>query len=424
MADFLDQKDLLYLIAGLGFFGLSALPMLVGRRPISIPMLYVIAGSLLALLPLGLPMIDPLSGGLQRSLVGHVAELIVIVALMGVGLAVDRRGGLFAWRHTWLLLGVTMPLTMLGAAGAAWAIAGLPLASAALLAAALAPTDPVLARSVQVGAPTLGEEDDFRVALTTESGLNDGLAFPFVHFAILLAGLGAASSPGSLSADLLSWVGFDVLYRIAAALAMGWLGGGLISRFVHSPYGDAYRGGENAALVVMGATFLLYGATEAINGYGFLAVFMGARAGREYVRGTTASEYLRRPHHFSDQIEKILLALLLLWLGAFAGSGLLAGTSWNEAAVAAAIVLVIRPLAGAVALWPASGSLMERGAMAVLGIRGFGTVFYVAYGQGHASFQDVSSVWRIAVICILLSIFVHGALAPIMIRRLAAEAED
>ena len=68
---------------------------------------------------------------------------------------------------------------------------GLGGAAALLLAAALAPTDPVLASDVQVGPPKSGEEDDTRFALTSEAGLNDGLAFPFVMCAIALVEAGA-----------------------------------------------------------------------------------------------------------------------------------------------------------------------------------------------------------------------------------------
>ena len=87
----------------------------------------------------------------------------------------------------WRLLGLTMPLTILAIALLGWSILGLGLASALLLGAALAPTDPVLASDVQVGPPHEGMEDEVRFALTAEAGLNDGLSFPFVYLAIALA---------------------------------------------------------------------------------------------------------------------------------------------------------------------------------------------------------------------------------------------
>lgn len=105
----------------------------------------------------------------------------------GAGLKLDRRIGWRSWEVTWRLLGIAMPLTIVGIGGLAWFLLGIPAASALLIGAALAPTDPVLASDVQVGPPRAGEEDDVRFSLTSEAGLNDGLSFPFVYLAIATA---------------------------------------------------------------------------------------------------------------------------------------------------------------------------------------------------------------------------------------------
>ena len=127
---------------------------------------------------------------------------------MGVGLSLDRPLSWKAWRTTWRLLVIGMPLFIAAVALLAWGCMGLLPASALLLAAVLAPTDPVLAGDVQVGGPNSGEEDEVRFGLTSEAGLNDGLGFPFVYLALFVgasAGVeegtrGCAGSPGSSSA--------------------------------------------------------------------------------------------------------------------------------------------------------------------------------------------------------------------------------
>lgn len=68
-----------------------------------------------------------------------------------------------------------MPLTIVAIAAAAYTLLGLGAATAILLAAALAPTDPVLASDVQVGPPGKGEEDEVRFTLTSEAGSTTGL---------------------------------------------------------------------------------------------------------------------------------------------------------------------------------------------------------------------------------------------------------
>lgn len=96
-----------------------------------------------------------------------------------------------------------MPLGIAAVALLGWWVAALTPAVAILLGAVLAPTDPVLASDVQVEGPTSGgeshqEDDEVRFALTSEAGLNDALAFPFVYLALFMIGKGRSSN-GSCS---------------------------------------------------------------------------------------------------------------------------------------------------------------------------------------------------------------------------------
>ncbi|MDW4497206.1 cation:proton antiporter [Sulfitobacter sp. D35] len=407
----IELKDTMFFATGLALLGLTALPLVCGRRLVSVPTIYVVAGALIVALPIPWFVFDPLRSDWELAIVEHLTEIIVIVALAAAGLAVDTRAGRTEWQHAWALLGITMPLTIVAlAALGLWA--GLGLASALLLAAAMAPTDPVLAREVQVDGPTEGEEDDVRLSLTTESGLNDGLAFPFVWLAILVAEVGLSWS------ILGDWVLRDLFWRIAAALAVGCGVGWCVGTFTLSRWGDRATGGRNAGLVFLGATFLAYGATEAIDGYGFLAVFLASRVGRGVGRGDSGDAYVIKPHEIGEQFERILLAVLLLWLGGFAVSGLMAETRWSEVAIAVALTFVVRPVAGWIGLICTRGTRFERLTIAFFGIRGMGSFFYIAYAAAHAEFAQIDSVWRIAVIAVLISIFVHGMLAPIVMQRL------
>ncbi|MEZ0016445.1 NhaP-type Na+/H+ or K+/H+ antiporter [Sinorhizobium fredii] len=157
----------------LGLFGLVILltawiPMAFRRLPLSLPIFCIAIGALAGLTIL-VPGVD-LASFDSRLLIEHMTELTVIVSLMGAGLKIDRPIGLRRWALTWRLLGIAMPLGIaVMAVGAAW-ILGLGAASAILLAACLAPTDPVLASDVQVGPPQTGAEDEVRFALTSEAG--------------------------------------------------------------------------------------------------------------------------------------------------------------------------------------------------------------------------------------------------------------
>ena len=194
------------------------LPMFLKRLPISLPMVCILIGMMLGWLPISpLKGINPLE---DRLLTERLTEFVVIVALMGAGLKLDRPLSWRGWEPSWRLLFLAMPLTIAGIALLGWGVLDLTVSSALLLGAALAPTDPVLASDVQVGPPQSGEEGEVRFALTSEAGLNDGAAFPFVYLAIALAVAGEAH-PGLF----LEWFAIDVLWRIGAGLAIGWLGG-------------------------------------------------------------------------------------------------------------------------------------------------------------------------------------------------------
>ena len=244
----IDPRDVFYLVSGLAFLGLIVLPRLRRLPFLVAPPVYLAAGAALALSPFALYLPNPLAGGLELKAVEHATELIVIVSLTGAGLSIDTPPGWKSWRPIWPQLLVTMPLTIAALAWGGLAI-GLPLATALLLAASLAPTDPVLARAVQVGRPTEGDEGIVQLGLTGEAGLNDGLAFPFVYLAIAVAGLGTAPELGGFwSADwFLGWLGFDTLYRVAVAVAIGAVFGHGVARLVYSSWGTPAARRPNAA---------------------------------------------------------------------------------------------------------------------------------------------------------------------------------
>ncbi|SLN17724.1 cation:proton antiporter [Pseudooctadecabacter jejudonensis] len=404
MFETIDARDIVYTVVGLALFGLTLQPALARYRIFNLPLIYVLFG--IGLAATGFAGVDPTQGGWRSMVVEHAAELIVIISLAGAGLAIDTRGSWSNWKPTWMLLLVAMPLTIASVAAFGYGLLGLSIPGALLLAAALAPTDPVLARSVQVSPPGQ-DERPMEVALTAEAGLNDGLAFPFVYLAIYAASLGVGSM-FSGEAWIWDWLTFDFAYRVGAGIIVGYVVGLGISKVVFSPIGDGQQGAWNAILVILSATLLSYGITEAVDGYGFLAVFVATRAGRSNTRGTEHEGYEKFVHHGAEQLEAILLAVLLLWLGVFIGAGALSGLTWAEVAFALALIFVIRPLGGLLSLITLNCGEMSRRSVAFFGIRGMGSVFYIAYAQNHADFADIDAVWRIAAVTILLSIIIHG----------------
>ena len=337
----------------------------------------------------------------------RLAEIVVIISLMGCGLKLDRPIGWRRWGPTWRLLAIAMPLTIAAVAFlGVWGL-GFALPMALLLGASMAPTDPVLASDVQVGPPGSGDDDEVRFALTSEAGLNDALAFPFVHLAIL-ASLGGLAVQGAL----VDWVLVKVVWKIAAGVAMGWFVGFAFGRLLFlrglSRVGDG--------LVALAATLVAYAATELVHGYGFLAVFVAALTIRHAER---ESVFHHQMHDLSDQIERLLIMLLLVLFGGALANGLMDSLTWIDALVGMAILLIVRPVAGLLALIGAPQPFREKVLMAFLGIRGVGSIYYVAYGINHGQFGDSERLWAITGFIILASIIIHGVTSTPLLKRLA-----
>ena len=184
---------MIFAAAGVAVFAAAVLPRLLRHVPVSMPMIFLGAGMLAFTVIKALPDPDLVKYG---EFTTHLTEICVIISLMGAGLALDRPLGRRRWATTWRMLALVMPLCMITLALLGLWVLGFGLAAAVLVAAALAPTDPVLASEVQVGEPaddeSESEEDEVRFGLTSEAGLNDGLAFPFVYLAIAISMVGAS----------------------------------------------------------------------------------------------------------------------------------------------------------------------------------------------------------------------------------------
>ncbi|WP_037971673.1 cation:proton antiporter [Streptosporangium amethystogenes] len=404
----MGNPDLIYAVAGIAALFAATLPRLLNRLPFSLPLACLLGGVLLYVLPLRLPEPDPV---VHRALIEHAAELCVLVSLMGAGLAVNRPFGLRGWSSTWRLLGVTLPLTVLGVAGAA-VLLGWPPAAAFLMGAVLAPTDPVLASDVQVGEPVDSEQDDdeVRFALTSEAGLNDGLAFPLVYAAIALA---LSSGTGWIG----EWALVDLLYRCGAGVVCGLLiGKGLGRLFFRARVSDLRLAEHRDGFVALAATFLAYGLTELVHGYGFIAVFVTACTIRAAERSHGYNGVL---HGFIEQVERLFTAWLIVLLGGFVATGGLAALTWRGAAVGLLLLLVIRPLTGWLAELGGQAGPRERVATAFFGIRGIGSLFYLAYALGQADFGvPAAELWAVIAFTVLASLVVHGVSATPVMNRL------
>lgn len=374
------------------------LPMVLKEAPLSLPIVCVLIGAIAFWL---VPELRVPEAFAKLPTIEKLTELVVIISLMGAALKIDREIGWRAWMTTWRLLAIAMPLTILALWGAGYGLLGLSAASALLLAAALAPTDPVLASDVQVGPPKSGEEDDTRFSLTSEAGLNDGLAFPFVMCAIALAHAQVFNWEWALR-----WFAVDVAWRLGAGIAIGAILGYALGWMVFRIPNRAKLSRTGDGFVALGITVIVFGVSEAVHGYGFVSVFVAGLALRTAERN---NQYHQTLHDFSEQLERLLMMVLLVMFGGAVATGdVLNGLSWNSVGYAAVAIFIVRPLSAWISLAGTNCPRVERAAISFFGIRGVGSIYYLAFALQKPGFDGAAAMWSTTALIILSSIVLHG----------------
>jgi sodium/hydrogen antiporter len=402
------------------------------RLPVATSAVYLAVGILLGPLAFGLLRIDVRQG---PSWLERLTEVAVILSLFVSGLKLRLPFRDPAWRAAYLLAGPVMVGSILGVAAFAHLALGLPLALATLLGAILAPTDPVLASAVAVNEAS--DKDRVRYALSGEAGLNDGTAFPFVMFGLLWA------QHGSLGAWTGTWLVHRLLWAIPAALLLGLALGFGVGRLMIAL---RHRQQETVApsdFLALALVALSYVGAERIGARGFLATFAAGlglrRAELMVVKETPHPEVKEGPSEdhppaehlvpahadqeslkepavaagtlvaeaisFGETAERLLEVLLVVIVG------VAVAVQWDARAIPLALVLflVIRPVCTWLLLRTASTSRLQTALLSWFGIRGIGSVYYLAFALGHGvTGAAATSLSDLTISVIALSILLHG----------------
>ena len=372
----------------------------ISRLPLSYALIYLIVG--IGLGPYGVNLIQlrPEAQFLER-----LTEFVVIVSLFSCGLKMNRPLQFWAWNSTARLIGFLMPISIFGVAAVGHWFVKLDWGPAILLGAILAPTDPVLASEVQLA--DIHDRDELRFGLTSEGGLNDALAFPFVYFGIYA--LKDNHWPNWFS----QWVVVDLIWAIAAGIVMGILVAKAVT-WIDLRL-QRYRPADELMedFIALSTILLTYSLTEVVNGYGFLAVFI---AGIVVQRSYRDPEKPLSQLHFTERIEKLMEVGTILILGSLLRLEALVAHGSYAILVAGLLIFFIRPVGAWIStigsrLHPASRLLCGW-----FGIRGVGSIYYLTYalGQGLKGETAEKLAW-ITFTTIVISVIVHGISAtPLM----------
>ena len=404
----MDSYILSLAIIGLAALSMAWMPYLSQKIRISYAVIYVAIGILFySLFGNVLPTPNPIK---YADYAQHLTELVVIISIMGTGLKIDQPFSFKTWSIPFRLVTITMLLCiglmfLLGRY-----VLGFNIASALLLGAALAPTDPVLASDVQVGPPMEDVKDNVRFSLTAEAGLNDGVAFPFTWLAIALAMMTV-----NKNFDVGSWVFYDLIYRIVAGVGIGYAMGRFLAYLVFYLPDKKNFVVIKDGFVGIAATLLVYGVTELLHGYGFIAVFVTAIT----LRNSELNHQLHRElHNFTDQVERILVAIVLILFGGCLASGILNYLTWQMVLVGLAFIFIIRPVSGFLGLTGIPVHRKEKLAISFFGIRGIGSFFYLAFATNLYFFGYEKELWSLVSFIVLVSVIIHGLTANKVMRQI------
>ena len=382
----------------------------IKRLPLSYAIIYLVVGIFLGPYGTNLIQIQPRTELLER-----ITEFVVIVSLFSCGLKMNRPLRLRAWSSTIRLIAFLMPISIFAIAAISHWLLNLNWGAAILLGAILAPTDPVLASEVQL--EHIGDRDELRFGLTSEGGLNDSLAFPFVYFGIYWL------ENNNWQTWLKEWIIVDLIWAIAAGISMGILVGkgvmGIKQQLQKFRSIDALM----EDFIGLGIILITYALTELINGYGFLAVFV---AGLMVQRSYSNSNSNRRLSQleFTEQLEKLMEVGTILLLGSILRIEPILEFGGEALLIAGLLIFAIRPLGAWISTTNLSFAKSPRSSFhpttrwlfGWFGVRGVGSLYYLSYALGKSLEGELGAkiAW-ITFITVIISIIIHGISATPLI---------
>jgi len=379
----------------------AALSGLMRGTVLSISVLSVAAGLILA--EAGAIQIDA-----GDATVVHLFTLALLVTLLSDGLFVERELLFLHWSPPVRALVVAMPVTLVLLALAAKGLfSELSWAEAFLLGSVLSATDPVVTSAVVTSQRVPAS---VRHALNLESGLNDGLALPFVLFFIILASPGGDA--GSEATKLLGEAAVGAVIGVALGITAGRLthalpGGGIVRR---------YEG-----IYALGIGLLAYGLADVTFGNGLIAAFVcGIALG--VAEHDIADDFVV----FSENVSSILQVLTFFVFG-----GLIVATGYHGSiplliAFIAFGLLVARPVAIWLSFLRVEMPNPHRAFIGWFGPKGVAGMLFAVLVL-NSDVGEANTIFEAAAFLILVSIIVHGLTDTVgarwIERRMEGEAE-
>ena len=318
----------------------------------------------------------------------ELVELALILTLISDGLVVERELLGRHWGPPARALVIAMPITLaLLAFGAKLLFSELSWAEAFLLGAVLSPTDPVVTSTVVTAQRVPAA---IRHTLNLESGLNDGLALPFVLFFLILATPGGDA--GTEAAKLAGEAAFGVVVGIALGIA-----GGYMHRVMPGGVTPRYEG-----IYAIGFGLAAFGLADVTFGNGLIAAFVCG-----ITLGVFEHEITERFIDFSENISAIFQVLTFFVFGAIIVATGYDGPIWALILFIPFALLIARPAAVMLSLAGTRLPGPQKAFIAWFGPKGVASMLFALLVLDRAVAHR-SLVFDVAAFAILASILAHG----------------
>lgn len=360
---------------------------------ITLPMVYTVLGLILSGRALNIVNFD-----LENELVRFIAEITLILVLATDASRIDIRRLIKYHSIPLRLLGIGLPLMMIfGTIVAAVLFAELDFGEAAVLAVVLSPTDASLGQSVITN---LKVPVRIRQSLNVESGLNDGIAVPFLLVAISLAlAEERVQNPGY-------WLGLafsQIVFGTLAGLIVGFLGG----RFVEWGQHSGWMSSKFQKISILALALLAFGVAELVGGNGFLAAFvMGVTAAN-----TTNKEETEMLYEFTEvEVQGLMLLTFMVVFGAVMLPLALDHITGVMLLYAILSLAAIRFLSVFISLIGTKVQPITTAFLGWFGPRGVASILYI-FTVLEWDLADEALIYNVVMLTVLLSIFAHGITA-------------
>lgn len=347
--------------------------------------------------PEALGLLDLDAMGDKSGLLEKAARLALGIGLVGVALRIPSAFPRKQWREMLCLIGLGMPLMWAISSLLVWLVLGLDPWMAALVGAILTPTDPVAATPIVTG--ELAERnipERIRHAISFDSGANDGLGYLFVFLPFLML----TRPPGEALAH---WLVTTLLWEVGAATALGLLlgyGAGKLLRRAE----EAGAIEQKWRLIYTAALGLLaIGLGKLIHSDEVLVIFAAAATFDQVVSAPDR----KNEEQGQEAVNRFFAIPIFVILGAAIPWDGWRALGWSGVALAAAVLLLRRPLAILLLrpLIPSLRSTSDALFMGWFGPIAVAAMYYAALME-HKLGEPL--IWDVVSLVACASVLVHG----------------